>query len=134
VTFWSSSETTNDASAALRPFDRSLEKIINALLENLQLEPQWAGWQWAFIAMVLSADFADLYTERVRRSNINKFLEFRLIIPHDRFLSGSFDVRVELYTAQLHRAIDFMAKWKMSVADRNHLHNVVEQAQRTLTG
>jgi hypothetical protein len=99
VTFWSSSETTNDASAALRPFDRRLERIINALLENLQFESQWAGWQWAFIAMVLSADFADLYTERVRRSNINRFLEFRLIIPHDRFLSGSFDVRVELYTA-----------------------------------
>ncbi len=106
---------------------------MNALLENLQFESQWSGWKWAFIAMVLSDDFIDLYTERVRRSNANKVLEFRLIIPHNRFLSASFDVRAELYSAQLHRAIELMAKWKMSVADRNLLHNVVEQAQRTIT-
>lgn len=83
--------------------------------------------------MILSPEFIDLYTERIRRSNVNKCLEFRLIIRHDEFLAGPYNLRLALYSGQLKRAIDLMAKWKMTEADRNQLHDVVTQAQAALT-
>ena len=124
MTFWSSSEATREASDLFRPLRNRVEAEINESLSDLVLGPQWDGWKWAFIAIIMSKEFDD-YPERVRRNTKHKVLEFRLKIDHDLFIAASPGERLVLYLTELQRSVELMEKWNMSREDRTALSVVL---------
>ncbi len=130
--FWSSSEATNDANQQFHEIRKNVESVVSRLLEKKALEEKWDGWEWAIIAIIVSQEFDQIYTERVRRNVKNRVLEFRLKLNHDLFVTSSLMEQMSQYFGQLRRSVELMAKWKMCTNDRSILLNVLKDAEAEL--
>ena len=132
MVFWSSSEATSEANEQFRPIRKVVESEMNRLLEKISLGTEWEGWKWAFIAIIVSREFDQDYTERARRSAKDRVLEFRLTLNHDLFVKSSFIDQLSQYFGQLRRSVEMMGKWKMSSKDRSTLLDTLKDAQTAL--
>lgn len=127
--FWSSSEVSPRAADRLREIRNAVERAINTELPALPLAPQWNEWTWAFIVTLFAPDVILDYPERVRRDNKGKALEFRLRVDYAEFMAAAPDRQVDMFFEQLHRSVDLMAKYKVSVDDRVTLHDLLDSVR-----
>jgi hypothetical protein len=132
MTFWSSAEISPEAAQPYRQVMNCAESEINSQLASSSTAPIWDGWKWAFVAIIVSAQLGVDYSERVRRDNKRRVFEFRLKIDFEDFVSSQFQNRANLVFTQLHRSVDLMAKWAISIGDRAELHNALSKAQASL--
>ena len=128
--FWSSSESSSQVTPHLREVRKCTEPLINQQLDLASLESKWDGWKWAFIAIILISPALGVeYPERVRCSKTNRVLEFRLKVDFGEFLGASRAGHIELMFKQLHRSVDLMAKYAVSIKGRETLHQILVKVE-----
>jgi hypothetical protein len=134
--FWSSAEISPEAATSYRQIRNPTEDLINVKLADVSVQNICVGWKWAFIAIIVSPKLGVEYSERVRRNQKLRVFEFRLTIDFEDFVSSSWQRQADLVFEQLHRSVDLMAKWKVSKADQEQLHEILlaVRAQLDLVG
>ena len=130
--FWSSAEISPEVNDAYRNLRKSAEAEINELLRTVDLTAAWEGWEWVFIAIIISPALGVDYPERIRRDQKGKVLEFRLKIDFEEFAGTATARQADLVFEQLHRSVNLMAKWKMSEVDREKLHEILEKTHSAM--
>ena len=124
--FWSSLEVSPGAEKRLSEIRKAVDAAINNRLSTILLAAEWNEWQWMFIVTAFSPDVILDYPERVRRSNKNKCLEFRLRADYREFVAAPRERQVDIFFEQLHRAVNLMEKYKMTTDDRSSLHSLLD--------
>ena len=124
--FWSSLEVSPGAEERLSEIRKAVDNAINKNLARVTISNEWTDWEWAFIVTMFAPDVILDYPERVRRSNKNKCLEFRLRADYQEFVAAPRERQVEIVFEQLHRAVNLMEKYKMTTADRSTLHSLLD--------
>jgi hypothetical protein len=97
------------------------------------LATQWDDWEWSFIVTMFAPGVILDYPERVRRNNKRKALEFSLRADYSEFMAATPQRQVEMFFEQLHRSVDLMAKYKVSVDDRVRLHDLLDGVRTHIT-
>jgi hypothetical protein len=125
--FWWSSETSSGVGDQSAEILKSAHQMLNEHLPSAQLDAKWEGWEWSFIAIIISPVLGVEYPERILCSKKRKDFEFRLKIDFDEFLAADRGKRISLIFQQLHRSVDLMAQYSVSLADRETLHQILNR-------
>jgi uncharacterized protein YheU (UPF0270 family) len=127
MTFWSSLEVSAEAALRLNHIRKQVDKAINVGLTDLTLATQWG--EWTFIVTMFAPNVILDYQERVRRNNKRNAIEFSLRANYGEFMSATPERQADIFFEQLHRTVDLMAKYKVSVDDRVKLHDLLDSVR-----
>jgi hypothetical protein len=125
---WMSGEIQADVADAYREARKIVEVEVNRVLGEISVEE---AKEWAFIAIILDEE-SSTYGEIVKKKKSSRGteLEFRLKIPHAKFLAASPGERISLIYKALSRSVSLMEQLGVSSDTQNALRAVLFRAEK----
>jgi hypothetical protein len=131
VQFWASSEIYQPADAASETVRRTVEPVLNSLLNSSTL----AGIDLLlrYVPVIMPEHFLDRYPARSKVIIKQRILDCAPHLDYSTFVSGSFLDQLEVYLAGLRTASPLLARFGLSNAEVSEFEATLTKTREAVT-